>query len=154
MPMIKTSPISNDGAFFAVRDAINRVLARYGFPLVQYKGSTSWLAGAADPSRSTETCFKLLYRGRKKSYIFGIRKDFAFGFEKLKDLPWPMGEDFAVMPATTVAFCGFEIDPGGGELAAQRVEKILRALPEPDPDVAISPSRASYDDFDAQLNAL
>jgi len=152
MPAIQTRPIANDRDFLALRDAINPLMARYGFPLVPYKGSASWLAGAADPARSTETFFKLLYRGRGKPYVFGIRADYASGFEKLKALQWPI--EFSVMPTTSVIFRGFETHPGETDRAARRVEKILKALPKPDPSRAIPLNGASHDDFDEQLDAL
>ena len=135
MPAIQTRPIANDSDFFATRDAINPLMARYGFPLVPYKGSASWLAGAADPTRSTETFFKLLYRGRGKPYLFGIRRDYASGF-KLKSLRWP--SEFSVMPSTGVIFWGSDVHPGDTDRVVQRVEKLLKALPEPDPSHAIA----------------
>ena len=81
---VQSRPIDNDPQFLTIRDAINPLLARHGFPLLSYKGSASWRAGATDPNRSTETYFKLIYRGRGKPFIFGIRKDFASEIEKLR----------------------------------------------------------------------
>lgn len=152
MPAIQTRPVANDPDFLAVRDALNPLLARYGFPLVSYKGSASWLAGDTDPKRSTETYFKLLYRGRNKPYVFGIRKDFASSFEKLEALRWPV--EFSVMPSTSVIFWGFDIPPGETELATRRVKKILETLPDPDPGLAIPLSNVSHVDFDRQLDEL
>ena len=68
MPPVQTRPINNDPDFLAVQDAINKLMAPYGFPLSPQKGSASWLAGAGYPGRSMETFFKLLYRGRGKPY--------------------------------------------------------------------------------------
>ena len=88
---VQSRPIDNDPQFLTIRDAINPLLARHGFPLVSYKGSASWRAGATDPNRSTETYFKLIYRGRGKPFIFGIRKDFASEIEKLRKLALATG---------------------------------------------------------------
>ncbi|MGA2031876.1 MAG: hypothetical protein ABSG68_06450 [Thermoguttaceae bacterium] len=152
MPAIQTRPINNDPDFLAIRDVINRLMAGYGFPLVSYKGSASWLAGAGYPSRSMETYFKLLYRGHSNPYVFGIRRDFAESIEKLKAIQWPT--EFVVMPATDVPFVGFKIQTGGVDLAKQRVEKILKTLPEPNPAIAIALEESSEADFDQQLDEL
>ena len=152
MRAVQSRPIDNDLQFLAVRDAINVLLARYGFPLVAYKGSASWRAGATDPSRSIETYFKLVYRGPGKPFIFGIRKDFASQNEKLGPLRWPL--EFTVMPNTEVPFVGFEFRPDDADRATQRVEKILRALPEPDPRLAIPLGDISDTEFDKQLDEL
>jgi hypothetical protein len=152
MPAIQTRPINNDPDFLAIQDAVNRLMAPYGFPLVPYKGSASWLAGAGYPSRATETYFKLLYRGKGKPYVVGIRRDFAESIEKLKSIQWPM--DFVVMPATDVPFVGFNVPVGGVDVARQRVAKILGTLPEPDPAVAIPLEEGGDGDFDEQLNKL
>ena len=152
MLAIQTRPINNDADFLAIQDTINRLMAKYGFPLVFYKGSGSWLAGAGQQGRSMETFFKLLYRGRGKPYVFGIRRDFAESVEKLKTLQWPM--EFVVMPATEVPFLGFNIPAGGADLAKQRVDKILKALPEPNPSLAINLDEGNDADFDQQLDSL
>jgi len=152
MPAIQTRPINDDAEFLKVQEAINRLMARYGFPLVTHKGSASWLAGAVYPSRSTETYFKLLYRGRGVSYVFGIRREFAHSIDKLKALQWPI--EFTVMPATEVPFVGFTVAPGGADVARQRVEKILKTLPEPDPSFAIPLDGEDEADFDRQLDNL
>ncbi len=153
MQAIKTIPFNNDRQFLEVQDQLNPLLARYGFPMVPYRGSVSWLAGPGGSERSTETFFKFLYRGRSKPYVFGIRKDFASDIGKLNDVRWPIDE-FAVMPAVTVAFCGFEIQPGFGALAAERLAKILKALPDPDPELAIQLDGHDEKDFDAQLDTV
>ena len=152
MPAIQTRPINHDPDFLVVQDRINRLMAKYGFPLVQYKGSGSWLAGAGYPTRAMETYFKLLYRGREKAYVFGIRKDFEESVEKLKALQWPM--EFVVMPATDVPFVGFNIPAGNAEVAEQRVTKILGTLPEPDPALVIPLEEGNDTDFDQQLENL
>jgi len=149
---VQSRPIDNDPQFLTILDAINPLLARYGFPLVSYKGSASWRAGTTDPTRSTETYFKLIYRGRGKPFIFGIRKDFASEIGKLRSLRWPL--EFSVMPNTEVPFVGFEFPPDEADLATQRVVKILRALPEPDPRLAIPLHDSSIADFDKQLDEL
>ncbi len=152
MGAVQSRPIDNDPQFLTILDAINPLLARHGYPLVSYKGSASWRAGATDPNRSTETYFKLIYRGRGKPFIFGIRKDFASEIEKLRSLRWPLV--FSVMPNTEVPFVGFEFPPDEAELAMRRVEKILKALPEPDPRLAIPLHNSSIADFDKQLDEL
>ncbi len=121
--------------FLATRDAINPLMARYGFPLVPYRVRPAWLAGAADPTRSTETFFKLLYRGRGKPFIFSGYVGLCLGFEKLKSLRWP--SEVSVMPSTGVIFWGFDVHPGDTDRVVQRVEKLLKALPEPNPSRAI-----------------
>jgi hypothetical protein len=152
MPAIQTRPIHGDADFLQIQEAINRLLARYGFPLVTHKGSASWLAGAAYSRRSTETFFKLLYRGRGVPYVFGIRRDFAHSIDKLKALQWPL--EFAVMPATEVPFVGFTVPPGGADVTRQRIEKILKTLPEPDPSLALPLDGEDDTDFDRQLENL
>ena len=106
MPAIQTRPINNDQDFLSVRDAINPLMARYGFPLVNYKGSTSWLAGVAYTDHSTETYFKLLMIEAAVSLMFS---GFTCRFperksRKLKVLRWPV--EFAVMPTVDVIFRG------------------------------------------------
>jgi hypothetical protein len=152
MPAIQTRPIDDDPQFLTVRDGINRLLARYGFPLVPYKGSATWLGGSACPHRSLETLFKLLYRGRGKPFVFGIRADFIKENEKLKLVQWPI--EFSVMPKTDVMFAGFNVEPGAAELATQRVEKILKTLPEPNPALAIKLDGPTDADLDHQLESL
>jgi hypothetical protein len=152
MPAIQTRPINNDPDFLAIQETVNRLMAPHGFPLVPYKGSATWLAGAGYPSRATETYFKLLYRGKGKPYVFGIRRGFAVSIEKLKSIQWPM--DFVVMPATDVPFVGFNVPVGGVDVARQRVEKILSTLPEPNPALAISMNDEDDGDFDQQLDNL
>jgi hypothetical protein len=152
MRAIQTHPIDNDADFLAIQDAINRPMARFGFPLVRLKGSAIWLAGAGRPSQAREVFFKLLYLGRGKGYVFGIRRDFAASIEKLKGLRWPI--PFVVLPKTEVAFEGFNIPVGGVEVARQRVEKILGTLPKPDSSLAISLEGDSDGEFDRQLQSL
>jgi hypothetical protein len=152
MRAIQTRPIDNDPDFLAVQDAVNRPLARFGFPLVRYKGSASWLAGVGHPSRTRETFFKLLYLGKGRFYVFGLRRDFAESVGKLKGVSWPI--EFAVMPKTEVAFVGFKCPVGGVEVARQRLEKILSALPEPAPSLAISLEENNEGEFDRQLQNL
>ncbi len=148
----QTRPIGGDKSFFTVRDALNPLLARHGFPLVQYKGSASWLAGTSEPGRAAETYFKLTYHGPNRPYLFAIRKDFASQFKKLHDLKWPV--EFSVMPSTDILFLGFEVRSNEVEVAVQRVEKLLKALPEPTPEVAIPVHIDSHGDFDRQLENL
>jgi hypothetical protein len=62
--------------------------------------------------------------------------------------------EFTVMPATDVAFVGFKISAGNHELGRQRVEKIIGALPEPDPTFAIPLDDEDDSDFDKQLEGL
>jgi hypothetical protein len=152
MKAIQSRPIDNDADFLAIQDAINRLLARFGFPLVRLKGSASWLAGAGRPSQSKEVFFKLLYLGRGKGYVFGIRRDFAASIEKLREIRWPIS--FVVMPKTEVAFVGFNVPAEGMEVAKQRVEKILSTLPEPDSSLAISLEEGDDSEFDRQLQSL
>ena len=58
------------------------------------------------------------------------------------------------MPNTEVPFVGFEFPPDEADLAMRRVEKILKALPEPDPRLAIPLHNSSIADFDKQLDEL
>jgi hypothetical protein len=150
MRAIQTRPIDNDADFLATQDSINRLMARFGFPLVRYKGSASWLAGAGYPSRAKETFFKLLFLGKGKPYVFGIRRDFAENIEKLRGIKWPI--EFVVMPKTEVAFAGFNIPLGGVEVARQRVEKILGTLSEPASSLAISLEEDNDGEFDRRYS--
>lgn len=152
MPAIQTKPINGDQDFLSMQDSINGLMAAHGFPLVQHKGSATWLAGAGYPGHEGETYFKLLYQGKGRPYAFGIRRDFATTIEKLQALRWPL--EFAVMPATDVGFLGFQIPPGNVELGRQRVEKILGALPEPNPALAIPLDDGADGEFDEQLDKL
>ena len=152
MPAIQTRPINDDSDFLTIQNAINRLMVAYGFPLVSHKGSASWLAGAGYPGRSTETYFKLLYRGIGNPYVFGIRKELAETIDKLKAIQWPM--EFAVMPKTGVEFVGFKVQAGGVDLVQQRVEKILKTLPEPNAAWAIALEEVDEADFDRQLDSL
>lgn len=99
-----------------------------------------------------ETFFKVLYAGHGKPYVFGIRRDFAESVPKLKTIQWPM--EFVVMPATDVPFVGFNIAVGSADVATQRLEKILAALPEPDLSLAISVEGDNDREFDRQLQNL
>jgi hypothetical protein len=152
MRAIQTRPINGDPDFLAVRDSVNRLLAPFGFPMVARKGSISWLAGVGHPSRAMETFFKLLYVGRGKPYVLGIRRDFAESIPKLKAVQWLM--EFVVMPATDVPFVGFNIAVGSADVATQRLEKILGTLPEPDSSLAISLEGDNDREFDLQLQNL
>jgi hypothetical protein len=152
MPAIQTKPINGDEDFLSMQEVFNRLMATHGFPLVQHKGSATWLAGAAYPGHEGETYFKLLYQGKGRPYVFGIRRVFAETIEKLQALRWPL--EFVVMPATDVGFFGFQILAGSAELGRQRVEKILGTLPEPDPALAIPLDDGEDDAFDEQLNNL
>jgi hypothetical protein len=61
---------------------------------------------------------------------------------------------FVVMPATDVPFVWFNVPVGGVDVARQRVEKILRTLPAPDPSLAISLDDGNDAGFDQQLENL
>jgi hypothetical protein len=152
MPAIQTKPINGDEDFLSAQEGINCLMATHGFRLVQHKGSATWLAGAGHPGHEGETYFKLLYQGKGRPYVFGIRREFAQTVEKLQALRWPL--EFVVMPATEVGFLGFQIPAGNEELGRQRVEKILGTLPEPDPALAILLDDGADDAFDEQLKNL
>lgn len=152
MPAIQTKPINGDEDFLSMQENINRLMAAYGFRLVQHKGSATWLAGVGYPGHEGETYFKLLYQGKGRPYAFGIRREFAKTVQKLQALRWPL--EFVVMPATAVGFLGFQIPAGNVELGRQRVEKVLGSLPEPDPALAIPLDDGAEGDFDEQLNNL
>src|SRR3989442_614761 len=123
MPAIQTKPFKKDPDFLLLLDALNRLMARHGFPLVRHTGSASWLAGPRFPGNEGMTYFKLLFQGAGAPAVFGIRREFAKSVQKLAALQWPM--EFTVMPATEVPFVGFKIPAGNHELGRQRVEKIL-----------------------------
>ena len=57
------------------------------------------------------------------------------------------------MPKTQ-SFFWIELQPTEAALAAQRLEKILKAFPEPDPSLAIPLNSVTHADFDSQLNRL
>lgn len=152
MPAIQTKPIDKDPEFPLMLDAINRLMARHGFPLVRHKGSASWLAGPRFPGKEGMTYFKLLFQGAGAPAAFGIRREFAQSIQKLAAIQWPM--EFTVMPAKDVAFVGFKIPAENHELGRQRVEKILGVLPEPDPAFAIPLDDEDDSDFDKQLEGL
>jgi hypothetical protein len=152
MPAIQTKPIDKDPDFPLLLDAINRLMARHGFPLVLHKGSASWLAGPRFPGNEAMTYFKLLFQGAGAPAVFGIRREFAQSIPKLAALKWPM--EFTVMPATDVAFVGFKIPAGNPELGRQRVEKIIGVLPEPDRKFVIPLDDEDDSDFDKQLEGL
>ncbi len=94
----------------------------------------------------------MTYHGPNRAYLFAIRKDFAHQFDKLRALKWPV--EFSVMPSVDVLFLGFEVHPGEVEVAVQRVEKLLKVLPEPAPEAAIPVHIDRHDEFDSQLGKL
>jgi len=152
MSAIQTRPINDDAEFLSLAGRLNEKLARFGFPMVRYKGSISWLGGQFDPNRSTETFFKLLYRGLDRDFIFGGRLDFFAGYPKLSAIEWPT--EFCVMPSVQVKFGGFEVATNDMGKANERLEKILALLPEPDPGIAIRIAEPSKPDLDTQLSKL
>jgi hypothetical protein len=152
MPAIQTQPINNDSDFGLLLSAVNRLMARYGFPLVRHQGSASWLAGPQSPRNRGKVYFKLLFQGFGTPAVFGVRREFAQSVPRLAALQWPL--DFTVMPATDVFFVGFKVPPGNHELVRQRVERILGALPEPDPAFGILLDEEDDSDFDEQLEAV
>jgi hypothetical protein len=101
---------------------------------------------------ATETFFKLLYVGRGKPYVFGIRRDFAESIPKPKTVQWLM--EFVAMPATDVLFVGFSIAVGSADVATQRLENILGTFPEPDSSLAILVEEYNDREFDLQLQNL
>ena len=155
MEAIQTKPIEADTVFGSVLAQINKTMAIFGFPLVEQKGSATWIAGNREPEKKREARFKLLFCGANEPLIFGIRLDYAERHDGLGELPWP--RRFGVMPQIRVAFVGFSIpltDPEKRN-AIKRVEKILRALGEPDPKWAIAlPDAKREEEFDRKLNEL
>ena len=152
MKHIQTQPIAADQEFLDLASQVNESLARYGFCRLLYKGSVSWTAGKFDLQRTTETFYKLLYRGKHRTFLFGGRLDFYSSIPKLSEIVWP--EVFSVMPSVSVHFGGFEVSREEFPTAIQRIAKILSCLPEPQPSQAVSQERKPLLDLDMQLEAL
>jgi hypothetical protein len=156
MQAIQTKRIgADDTEYRAVLAHINTTMATYGFPLVEQKGSATWIAGQREPDQKREARFKLLFCGTNEPLVFGIRLDYAERHDALAKLPWP--RKFGVMPQVQVPFVGFNIPLADPEKqnAIARVEKILRVIGEPDPRWAITlPDARREEEFDCELNKL
>lgn len=143
----RTVPVRGDKTFTDLVQKINQLMARWGFRLKMHKGSASWL-GLPNTQWVNETIWKLAYYGRN-NMAFGGREEFLAESEKLASIQWPL--KFGVPPHSQVAFVGFRITDE--KSAVERVERLLRALGEPDPINEIHLD-ADDDDLDSQLAAL
>jgi hypothetical protein len=143
----RTVPVRGDKGFTELVQKINLLMARWGFRLKMHKGSASWL-GWPNTEWVNETIWKLAYYGQN-NMAFGGREEFLATKEKLANIEWPLV--FGVPPHAHVIFVGFRI--GESQSAVERIERILKALGEPDPAQEIR-LEIGDDGLDSQLDAL